>query len=1298
MHEPDAAYRDSPPRGPGDLFLATGEVGADLARVDWAATPLGDPGRWPQSLTSAVGLVLRSRFSMWMAWGPQLTFFCNAAYRRDTLGAKYPWALGRPASEVWAEIWPDISPRIDRVLRTGEATWDEALLLFLERSGFPEETYHTFSYSPISDETGAVAGMLCVVTEDTERVVGARRLATLRDLGSETPGVDTPQGVLVSSARQLEANPQDLPFALLYSWDPRTATARLEAATGITPGSPAAPLTLPDGDEGAWPLAQVRSGRSLLVEDLTGRFDDLPTGRWAQPPLAAYLVTLPEQGRAQPAGFLIAGLNRYRPFDDGYRTFLEVVAGQVAARLATARAYEAERHRAEQLAELDRAKTAFFTNVSHEFRTPLTLLLGPAEDALNDARSPLPAPQRERVEVIQRNALRLMKLVNALLDFSRLESGRLQARFAPVDLARYTGELASTFASAIDRVGLTLTVDAPPLPEPVWIDEDLWAKVVLNLMSNALKFTFEGGITVRLRAVGDAAELTVSDTGIGIAPEEQDRLFERFYRATARRSRTHEGSGIGLALVAELAGLHGGSVGVTSTPGQGATFTVRIPRGRDHLPADALTPASEDPAGEHATATQLAEGFLAEAQRWLGGEAPSGAPDGAQAADGRPTGPAPDAPPASDAGQPPAARILVIDDNADMRDYLARLLADRYWVSTAADGRAGVEMARAHPPDLVLSDVMMPGLDGFGVLDALRADESTEHVPVVLLSARAGDEATVEGLEAGADDYLIKPFTSRELLARVRANLELDRVRRSRERLEQSQALLDQTQRLAGIGSWDIDLTTGGLTASAELLRQLRLSEEDLHDGRFARTLLSRTHPEDREALRAAVLRSATDGQPLDHEARVLDADGQARALHFLGEVIRDADGTPRRLRGSSQDVTAQRSAERAEAAAAASRQAAAREHQIADELQRSLVPAPAFTPDNLSIATYYRPGVEGTQVGGDWYDVIELGAGRTALVLGDVMGRGVHAAAVMGQLRAAIRAYARLDLPPDDVLELLDGVVRELGADQLVTCVYAVYDPGDCTLAYANAGHLPPLLLAPGQPVRRLLGASGPPLGIGPLLSGAEQIELDEGTLLVLYTDGLVERRGTDIDAGVSRLSELLDGPTEPLDLLPGRLVDELLPDGPDDDVAVLLALTREHAAPTRSDALRVASHERAVQEARGFVAATLARWEVDELATDDVILLVSELVTNAVVHGKPPIELRLRATPSDVVVQVFDGATYLPRQMRPTAEDEHGRGLQIVARLADRWGTRPTPGGKAIWCTVRRAPAAESTDGSEP
>jgi len=337
----------------------------------------------------------------------------------------------------------------------------------------------------------------------------------------------------------------------------------------------------------------------------------------------------------------------------------------------------------------------------------------------------------------------------------------------------------------------------------VLVDREMWAKIVLNLLSNALKFTFTGGITVRLRAVEGEAVLEVEDTGVGIAPEHQGKLFARFSRVTGSVSRSYEGSGIGLALVSDLAAAHGGHVAVRSTLARGSTFTVAVPLGRDHLPAEQVLDAGSDGVDDSEDdASRRARGFLAEALRWG-------------------TGPAAVVPTQSGAPSQDRATVLVADDNADMRDYIVGMLRGSYRVLAASDGLEALELARHHAPDLVLSDVMMPRLDGFALMRALRDDPLTARTPVVLVSARAGEEATVEGLEAGADDYLVKPFSGRELLARVKANLELERVRRSRRDVEASRRLLDDAQRLAGLGSWEIDVETGAIRASQELARQL---------------------------------------------------------------------------------------------------------------------------------------------------------------------------------------------------------------------------------------------------------------------------------------------------------------------------------------------------------------------------------------------------------------------------------------------------------------------------------------------
>jgi signal transduction histidine kinase/FixJ family two-component response regulator len=420
-----------------------------------------------------------------------------------------------------------------------------------------------------------------------------------------------------------------------------------------------------------------------------------------------------------------------------------------------------------QLAEIDIAKTVFFNNVSQEFRTPLALILGTLENELAASNKALPAQSRLQLRVAHRSSLRLLKLVNTLLDFSSIEAGRMQAHYQPTNLAVLTAELASNFRSAVEKGGLVLTVDCPTLPEPIYVDRAMWEKIVVNLLSNAFKHTFQGSIAVRLEWRGDSVQLAVEDTGVGIAAEDIPRLFDRFHRIEGGASRTHEGTGIGLSLVKELVKLHSGLIAVESEPGRGSRFTVTLKSGTAHLPA-----ANVGTNPDTFAPGKLSAPYVEEALQWVppaptAEEAEKPAVTNADGAAVRPT------------WRAPRARILWADDNADMRSFVARLLGAFYDVTAVADGQAALEAALASPPDLVLSDVMMPRLDGFGLLRALRADSRTRRVPIILVSARGREELTVAGLDSGADDYLIKPFSARELLARVRTHVELAWQRRA---------------------------------------------------------------------------------------------------------------------------------------------------------------------------------------------------------------------------------------------------------------------------------------------------------------------------------------------------------------------------------------------------------------------------------------------------------------------------------------------------------------------------------------
>ena len=658
-------------RGAPDFLAGSGEMASMMRDFDWASTDLGPPGSWPQSLKTVVRIVLTSRYAMWMAWGPNLRFFCNDAYL-PTVGIKRDWVLGSRSDKVWEEIWPDIGPRIGRVLNTGEATWDEGLLLFLERLGFPEETYHTFSYSPLADDDGRISGMLCVVTEVTERVVGERRLATLSELAGRLASARAESEVLDAIKEGMDAADKDVPFSLLYLYDDQAAL-RLARASGIESGQPASPAVILPG--GPWP--DIPDSGSLMVNDLSAAVEaPLPRGFWDKSPTQAVILPIVVKGQEKPVGCFICGLNPYRKYDEGYSSFIELLAGQISASLAGARAFEEERRRADALAEIDRAKTLFFSNVSHEFRTPLTLMLGPVQDALNDSSaSALDPVQRRRLDVAQRNSLRLLKLVNTLLDFSRIEAGRANANFQPTDLSGFTAELASNFNSATEKAGLKLEIECEPLPQRVPVDRDMWEKIVFNLLSNAFKFTFEGSISIRMRAADNGAELVVRDTGVGIPPHELPRLFERFHRVENQKGRSFEGSGIGLALVQELVKLHGGSLVAESDVGKGSSFKVSIPFYSDQRAADNL---DSEPA--ELPSASRAEAYVEEALNWLPRNSTT-----------KPSVSQRDVATPDIGGKALHGRVLVADDNPDMRTYIGRLLGAHWDVDIVEDGNSAIE-------------------------------------------------------------------------------------------------------------------------------------------------------------------------------------------------------------------------------------------------------------------------------------------------------------------------------------------------------------------------------------------------------------------------------------------------------------------------------------------------------------------------------------------------------------------------------------------------------------------------------
>ncbi|MBM7081610.1 SpoIIE family protein phosphatase [Micromonospora humidisoli] len=1176
-------------------FTAGGEMGRRLRGHDWAASPLGSPDTWPAALSHAIGMMLSSRAQIVMFWGPDQLAFYNDAYR-PTIGDKHPVALGRPARDHWAETWDVLGPLLDGVCRSGESYRAENHPFLLDRHGFVERVYFDISYDPIRDDDGSVNGVFCFVNETTGRVVGERRLRALAELGSRLGAAGSMAELGQATAAVLDGHRADVPFALVYLTD-ETGRPVPAGVSGVDPAR--VPAELPAT------LARVAAGGVAAEIEVAELLGAVPGDA------ATRAMVLPLTATSEPAGALVVGRSARLPFTDEYRDFLGLIAAQVSRVVGQQRVYEQERARAAELAALDRAKTNFFANVSHEFRTPLTLVLGPLEDLLADPT--LSAAHLDRLTVMHRNALRLLKLVNTVLDFSRLESGRLTAHYQPTDLAEYTSRLASTFRSATERAGLRLVVDCPPLPAPVLLDRDMWEKIVFNLLSNALKFTFDGEIRVRVAAADGAARLEVTDTGVGIAAEEVPHVFERFHRVPGVRSRTHEGTGIGLALVRELVEMHGGTVAATSRVDHGTTVTVTVPFGSAHLPPDRVAAAAPLPTGESAQASL----HVAETARWT---------DRPDQAGGRPD------PATGEPGR--SGRVLLADDNADLREHVSRLLSPEYEVVAVPDGAVALQQATAGPFDLVLTDVMMPRLDGFGLVTALRANPATRHVPIVLLSARAGSAEAVAGLSVGADDYLTKPFSGAELIARVRANVELGQLRGQ---------IIRRLRALA-----DAAVAVNTAKSTADVVRVA--ARHALHLADAARVSVTTV---------TGVRHEADGGGPgTDQPSQVLPLTGSTGGQ--LGELRvwrREGDGTEHVAVGELARLVGVR-LENAQLYEA--------EHRIATTLQHSLLPRSLPQLPGAVVASRYLPGSTDVEVGGDWYDVIGTGDDEVVLVIGDVVGKGVQAAAAMGQLRNGLRAYLLEGYDPGQALTRLNRLVGSTERQSYATVFCLSFTPRTGRLRYASAGHPSPLLIRGDDVAFLHERALGPPIGA---LTGTDYRTVEGGLApggrLLLYTDGLIEDRQAGIDAALAQLRADAGAGTGGGHV--ADLVDAVVErvDGRDrhDDVAVLAL----EAAELNRFALRLPADPTRLSVLRKRLEDFLVAHGVGENDLFDLIVAVSEAAANAIEHpvapAEPTIGVEVSIVDRTVVATVRDSG----RWRESTGAGFRGRGLALIEALGE-------------------------------
>ncbi|MFL6176059.1 MAG: ATP-binding protein [Ornithinibacter sp.] len=1004
--------------GEGTFAVPGSELSALVEARDWAAGPLGDPQEWPQSLRTAVGICLSSRFPILLWWGPELVMIYNDGYRPMLGQSKHPRALGAPGREVWGEIWDVIGPMLDQVMAGGGATWSADQLLVLDRNGFPEECYFTYSYSPITDESGGVGGVFCAVTETTERVLGERRLSTLAEMVALV-GARERAEVVTAAAGILRENAADHPAVAVLDAPPegdRLALGRLveEQLPGVGAATRARVADLVRQVSGTGRRATVAADDEAVADGIRA---------WHAYPVA--VSAGPARGRG--AAVIVLGESVHRPWDPSLEAYVTLCATHVAAVLTDVSRLADERRRREALVELDAAKSAFFTNLSHELRTPLTLIAGPVHEALGAADDP---HQRELLELVERNTHRLARMVDAMLDFGRIEAGGLAPRLQVVDVSALTTGLAETFRPALERAGLAFRHDCGEGIE-AHLDPDMVDRIVLNLLANAMKYTPEGSVGLRVRLAEDAddvVEISVTDTGVGMHPDDVDRAFARFERLPAPAgARSHEGAGIGLAMVQQLTELMGGEVTVTSEVGRGSTFTVRLPAGP---PVSA--PGTDGSGSSSAMTPRHVDDFLREVQTWQQPSSPTGLDD----------------PRGVVAWHTDRARVVVAEDNPELREYLGRVLGDDYDVELVPDGRAALAAVRREAPDLLLTDVMMPELDGYGLVDAIRNDPALSGIPVVLLSARAGERETSSALGAGADDYLVKPFSVLELRARVASNLERAAAR--------SQDAAWRRAVTDGLHDALLVLDLDGTVLEVND-RFTALLGWDAADGPVARPYPWDAAPGGPAAgLGAAVdLATASPDGTSALEVALRHRDGRRVVGSVRVSTVHGGRGRPTRLLATVRDVTAEHEARRRRATAAA----LSAELGSADELTDVVAAAVA----GLSVL-----------FGGDATVRVVVGRSEQLFSTSGPVGRGDVDEAVHGRLlgTGASRVGRSAD-DGDDHGGEVDGILLAPGGDEARCRVWVSFPvPRRVTADEEIAGDL--LVQAVALACDRVVAAAG--------------------------------------------------------------------------------------------------------------------------------------------------------------------------------------------------------------------------------
>jgi signal transduction histidine kinase/DNA-binding NarL/FixJ family response regulator len=1291
-------WRSEPQKLPSDLEKAValgGEMGRQFAEFDWAAHPLGSPEEWSAEVRSAVAVVLTSRFPIVLWLGAEDLFLVyNDAYI-EILGDKHPAALGRRGRFVWWDIWEPISPMLASVIASGEATWSNDLMLPMVTAGRRQERYFTFTYSPLVGENGEICGIFCPSWETTERVISERRLHLLNAVASATMETRTVDDA-VSAAVAVCADQPDVPLVAAYVSGADAAETTLRGATpSVLELLPATLDKLTDWQPTARSRAEVQ-----IIENVASVIRGLHEVMGNGCPDQALVLPL---GENAIAGALVVGTNPQCPLDEQYLGFCQLLADQLSSALASVVSHEQQRQRADALAELDRAKNAFLTNVSHEFRTPLTLLLGPLEDALSDVGSQ--NVLAERLRTARRNAGRLLRLVDSLLQFSRIEAGRATTTLVCTDVGALTWQVASSFTDLCARAGLELDLDCHQALAD--IDPDMWETIMLNLMSNAVKYTLSGSITVAVHSGEAHSLISVRDTGVGIGPADLKQLGQRFFRAGTALGRSIEGTGIGLSLVRGLVELQNGSMQITSELDRGTTVAITLPKSLADTPID------------HAPADLLDNPYVVEADQWV-------APLPTAAA------------PVDDDRE----LVLIADDNADMRAHLDRVLSAHWRTVLVADGEAALQTACELHPDAIVTDVMMPKLDGFDFVAAIRRDTELAATPIVMLSARAGDEAVSEGYAGGADDYLPKPFRSQELVERIAARLSAaNRERAGQQQREaelrhasaaaQLDAALQAADSISGIaeallasplGSGDASIIVIGLLDSEENNVRFEYAGPvpvEYRDRYHVATLDTPLVPID--VIKTGQRMVITETLALAPRYGHVVADTAHNVRACVSQPLRGPDGnvigslgllwsTPRDFDASELEMFA-RTAEITQSAVGRVR-SAQREHRIAVDFQEHLLDLDRGSTSAV-VAAVYQPGGEAMRVGGDWYLVAPLQRpGQIAVSVGDVVGHGLPAAIVMSRLRAAVSATALAGAEPDAVLSSLDRYAAAIPGARCATVSYAVIDTGQSgtsdrasSISYSCAGHPYPLLVTPDQTPVFLQAGRRPPVAASAsrLKANTAEQELPAGSLLLLYTDGLIERPGETLDEGFARLQAAA---AYRADLSVGEFCDELLdrmapPGGYTDDV-VLLAVRPNHSTD-RSFATVLPAAPANIPQARHRLRDWLTGIAIEPHRVADILLATGEAVSNAIEHGSGGDSLRTVSVEAfvrghTVTVTVSDTGRWSGDSSASQRSLRGGRGLTMINGLADHVRTVRTAHGTRITLDFQHAvvPGANLVEGA--